>query len=290
MTSDSPSVPSSATRILSGPEYQTRSVREPESRRVRSVLALPHVDVGQLGQAQVGVGARRCRRGRRACGLQVDQQLGGTAFGGSDGSADAAIERAAAPPPTTTTVTATGTSQRSAGRVAKIDMTTMVPPSATERSLRVRSGLRFRVPRWWRAVAGGGGRAAAGPGAATRAGRGGVRGRRRPRRAERARAGPARRLRRDDPRRDAARPVRLPGGAAAAGRGAVAAGADALRQGRRVRPGRRPRLRRRRLPDQAVLVRGAAGPAAGAAAAGRAVAARRCSPSATSSSTRRRGR
>ena len=42
---------------------------------------------------------------------------------------------------------------------------------------------------------------------------------------------------------------------------------DADGQGRRVRPGRGARHRRRRLPHQAVLVRRARGPAAGAAAA-----------------------
>ena len=73
----------------------------------------------------------------------------------------------------------------------------------------------------------------------------------------------------------AARPVRLPGVRAAAGRGELGAGADALGQGRRVRRGRRARPRRRRLPDQAVLVRGAGGQAAGAAAPRRAAAAGR---------------
>ena len=52
---------------------------------------------------------------------------------------------------------------------------------------------------------------------------------------------------------------------------------DAHRQGRRARRGRGARHRRRRLPLQAVLVRRAARPAAGAAAPGRDRAARRCS-------------
>ena len=49
----------------------------------------------------------------------------------------------------------------------------------------------------------------------------------------------------------------------AARRGELGAGADAVGQGRRVRPGRRARLRRRRLPDQAVLVTSCCWPGCG---------------------------
>ena len=87
------------------------------------------------------------------------------------------------------------------------------------------------------------------------------------RRGARAGAGPDRGLRRRGARRDAARAVRLRGGAPAAGRGELGAGADAVGQGRRVRPGRRAGRRRRRLPDQAVLLRRPGGPDPGPAAA-----------------------
>src|SRR5690349_20527707 len=67
---------------------------------------------------------------------------------------------------------------------------------------------------------------------------------------------------------EAARSVRVPDRANPAGRAQLGTGADAVRQGRRVRPGGRAGLRCRRLPDQAVLLRGTAGQAAGAAAPG----------------------
>ena len=41
MTSDSPDVPSRATRVRSGPAYQSRSVWVPETREVRSELPDP---------------------------------------------------------------------------------------------------------------------------------------------------------------------------------------------------------------------------------------------------------
>ena len=81
-----------------------------------------------------------------------------------------------------------------------------------------------------------------------------------------------------DPRHHAARHERLPGLRRPARRGRRDADPDADRQGRRVRRGRGPRHRRRRLPDQAVLLRRAASPGSGrccAAAARRGP--RRCS-------------
>ena len=78
--------------------------------------------------------------------------------------------------------------------------------------------------------------------------------------------GARRAVRRRPARRDAAAAVRLRGGQAAAGRGQLGAGDDGLGQGRALRPGRRARLRRGRLPDQAVRLRRAAGPAARPAA------------------------
>ncbi len=70
-------------------------------------------------------------------------------------------------------------------------------------------------------------------------------------------------VRRDRPRHHAAGHQRLQGLRDAARRGRVDADPDAHRQGRRVGRGRGARHRRRRLPDQAVLARGAAWPGCG---------------------------
>ena len=72
------------------------------------------------------------------------------------------------------------------------------------------------------------------------------------------RAGLGRRLRRADPRREAARHERLRAAASPAPRGHERAGAVPHRAGRGGRPHRGPRARRRRLPGQALRARGAA--------------------------------
>ena len=92
----------------------------------------------------------------------------------------------------------------------------------------------------------------------------GVRRRRRARRGRGAVAWPGERaLRRHRPRPHAARHERVPGVRQPAGGGRLDADPRAHRQGRRVGRGRGARHRGRRLPDQAVLPRGAGRPAAG---------------------------
>src|SRR3954468_1313755 len=276
MTSDSPDEPSRATRVRSGPAYQSRSVWVPETREVRSELPDPPADepppLEPEPEPPALVMAPRAGTPRSARCTTVPDKPSRRAFwtstrswaavrGGRGESAWAEITPAAPAPPTTATTATPGTAHRRAGWVLKMLMATSCATWA-ESALRDPDPGSPAVAGWGRETAGGGGRGAAGPGAAPGADGRGFRRRRRPRRPVGAARRPARRLRRGGPGRHAARDVRLRRGADAADRGRLGPGPDAVGQGRRVRPGRRARLRRRRLPHQAVLLRRPARPAA----------------------------
>ena len=117
-----------------------------------------------------------------------------------------------------------------------------------------------------------------------------ARGRRRRRRRGGAAAGARHRVRRDRARRDAARPGRLRDLPAAARGRRLGAGADADRARRRRGPRARARRGRRRLPDQAVLARGAARRGCARWPGAARWSGRRCSRSAICGSTRPRAR
>ena len=275
----------------SGPAYQSRSVCEPETSEVRSELPAA-AERRQARQPEVGVLHDGAGEAVEPGLLHVDEQLGGGARAAAPPRARRGDHADGGPPP----ASSDGGQQRapaSASRGRRLK--TVMAPSCLAVAVRsLRTCARPLRPR----------RATLGAmrllvvedevrlARALRRGltADGLHRRRRRRRCGRARAGPARRLRRGGARRDAAAAVGLRRGPHAARRGELGAGADALGQGRRARPGRRPRLRRGRLPDQAVLVRRAAGPAAGAAAPGAPRPARRCSAPATCGSTRRPAR
>ena len=136
----------------------------------------------------------------------------------------------------------------------------------------------------------GGGRAQDGEPPSPRARRGGPRGRRRPDRRRRALDGARGRVRRHRPRPHAPGARRGRGLPAPARARCLVAGPHADRARRRRGSRRRPRRGRRRLPAEAVLLRRAPRPPARARSPRVRSSGRPCSRSATSGSTRRRGR
>ena len=271
--------PSSATGPCPGPAYQTRRVCVPETSEVRSALPLRPAEAGQGAAGRGRRARRRCRRARRAWRSAGRPAAGRRCGRGRVGRPRRRAVPAAAPPPMTATAAAAGTTQRSAGRDVKIDIgcTSCRPSCAGVGCDALRAPVRrpaaawhavctcgcwwWRTRRGWRRRCSAACRPRASRWTSPATGRAGL---------ELARHGGYDAMILD---------VMLPGLSgyrvvpALRAEEQLAAGADAVGQGRRVRPGRRARLRRRRLPDQAVLLRGAAGPAARAAAPRRAGAA-----------------
>ena len=203
-TSDSPSEPSRASRTWSGPAYHSRRVCEPATSEVRSELPLAaRRRAGSAGRGRRS--ARSSRTGRRA-GPSGRRRGAATALRcGSPPRALAVITPTAEPPAARRRAASSGTSQRRAGRRSKTVMDPACPTVAV-RSLRTCVALSRGVPRWAHAAAGGRGRGAARACAAPRARPPTVSSSRSPRDGVSGpRAGPARRLRRGAPRRDAAR-------------------------------------------------------------------------------------
>jgi hypothetical protein len=113
-TSVSPSVPSSASRTLSSPAYQTRAVLLPAISLVRSASPWPPVSPGSDGSPRSAV-CTMVPDSPSTLAFCTSTSSWAALRSGSDGSAVAAIVPAAAPPPITSTAAADGTSQRSAG-------------------------------------------------------------------------------------------------------------------------------------------------------------------------------
>ena len=269
-TSDSPSEPSSASRTWSGPAYQSRSVCEPETSEVRSELP-PPPRPGRLGRPRSAFCTIVPDRPSQPGLLDVDEQLRTRVRCGSPPRAaggDGADRGAAGGEQRGRR--AAGPASGAAGRRSKTVMASSMPRVAV-RSLRTCAAAsadacqagRMRLlvvedeVRLARALR----RGLTADGFVVE-----VAARRCRPASSSARHGDFDAV---APRRDAARAVRVRRGPHPARRGELGAGADAVGQGRRARPGRRAGLRRGRLPHQAVLLRRAAGPAAGAAAPAR---------------------